>query len=406
MKKNSLAYYGGKKVIDKKLSYRKLFGKEELKKVEEVFRYSWKIKKDFGFQEIFEDKFTKSFSKFMGGGYTDAVSSGGAALYIALKALNISKNSEIIISPVCNPGGIMPLAIQEFNFVIADSGENTFNVTPETFKKAISKKTKVAVLTHLGGIPVDVETISKICKKNKILLIEDCSQAHGAIINKKKVGSFGIISTFSTMWSKTLATGGCGGIIFTKKKHYYNKIRSIADRGKPFHNKNFNFKDTHKYLFPSLNFNSDEISCAIGSSILKKLPNIINKRFLIANKIKNSIEKSKSLCILDNYSKNFKPSFFFLTIYFKKDFRFNKKLFIKAIESEGVTINGNYKDIVSEWIWVKKSKNFRIINKSKNAINYRNNSFNLLFNENFSNKDIFLILKAILKVENYFLKIY
>ena len=90
MKKNSLAYYGGKKVIDKKLSYRKLFGKEELKKVEEVFRYSWKIKKDFGFQEIFEDKFTKSFSKFMGGGYTDGVSSGGAALYIALKALNIS----------------------------------------------------------------------------------------------------------------------------------------------------------------------------------------------------------------------------------------------------------------------------------------------------------------------------
>ena len=405
MKKKSLAYYGGKKVIDKNLSYRNLFGKDELKKVEEVFKYSWKVKKDFGFQEIFEDRFTKSFSNFMGGGYTDAVSSGGAALYIALKALNIPKNSEIIISPVCNPGGIMPLAIQEFNFVIADSGEDTFNVTPETFKKAISKKTKVAVLTHLGGIPVDVERINKICKKNKIFLIEDCSQAHGAMINRRKVGSFGIISTFSTMWSKTLATGGSGGLIFTKKKHYYNEIRSIADRGKPFHNKNFNFRNTHKYTFPSLNFNSDEISCAIGSSILNKLPKIINQRLLISKKLDNCLKKSKSLCILNNYPKNFKPSFFFLTIFFKKNFKFNKKIFIKAIESEGVTINGNYKDIVSEWIWVKKSKNFRIINESKNAKNYRNNSFNLLFNENFSNKDILLITKAILKVEKFFLKI-
>ena len=157
-------------------------------------------------------------------------------------------------------------------------------------------------------------------------------------------------------------------------------------------------------MFPSLNFNADEISCAIGNSVLKKLPKIIKSRLNIVKILKKELQKTKTLTVLE-YDDNLVPSFFFCTIIIKKSrLKVSKNLFIKALAAEGIPLNGNYKDILCEWKWLKKSNKFKKIKKSKNAINLRNNSFNLLFNENFSNKDIRMIVESVIKVEKYFCK--
>ena len=78
---------------------RKVFGQPELNMVKKVFQNSWKTGVDFGFQGNFEKEFTNKFCDFQGGGYADAVSSGGAAVYIALKALDIKPGSDVIVSP-------------------------------------------------------------------------------------------------------------------------------------------------------------------------------------------------------------------------------------------------------------------------------------------------------------------
>src|SRR5204863_5326452 len=94
---------------------------------------------------------------------------------------------------------------------------------------------------------------------------------HGARLNGKKVGTFGDIAAFSTMYRKNHATGGCGGVIFTPDEKLYHLVRACADRGKPFWQPGFNDKDPKQFLFPALNLNIDELSCAIGSQTLGKL---------------------------------------------------------------------------------------------------------------------------------------
>ena len=394
---------GGPKLRNKPMPFREQFGKKELNAVINVFKKSWKDKRDFSSEGFFENKFNKEFSKFHGGGFVDTVNSGTSAVYIALKSYGIKKKDEVIISPVCNPGGTMPIALASSNLVIPDSAKNSFIICPENFAKSVNKNTKFAVITHLGGHSVEIEEISKICKKNKIILIEDCSQAHGAKYKNKYLGTFGDTSTWSTMFSKTLSTGGTGGVILTKKKDQYWKIRSIADRGKPFNKKNFNFRNTDEYLFPSLNYNIDELSCAIGSSILSRLKYIIKKRQELATKLDQKLISLNGFSPTNLQIKNSNSSIFFHTIKINLEkFKSSKEEIVKAIESEGIEINGNYKDIVCEWKWINKYTKKKYY--SENAINFRNSTFNLLYNEKYTLKDIQDIFNVLKKVEHNLIK--
>ena len=129
-----------------------------------------------------------------------------------------------------------------------------------------------------------MDPICEIAKKKNIKIVEDCSQAHGALTKEKKVGTFGDIAAFSNGFSKTLAAGGTAGLVYTKNKDLYWKARSIADRGKPLYQKNFNFRNTTDFLFPSNNYNSDELTCAIGLSVLKH-PVLLKKEIKFPGKL-------------------------------------------------------------------------------------------------------------------------
>ena len=163
-----LAINGGTPLREKPLPARKLFAEEELWSVTQVFEDSWQSGVDFGFQGKYEKLYTDAFCKFQGGGYADAVNSGTAALFVALAALEIDKGSEIIFSPVTDPGGITPALLMGYKPVIADATPGSFNIDPEKFQTAISKKTRAAVITHLGGIPVDMNPILEIASSNGI----------------------------------------------------------------------------------------------------------------------------------------------------------------------------------------------------------------------------------------------
>ena len=132
MKTSILAIDGGTPIRKTPLPPRRIFGEAELEMVKRVFEDSWATGKDFGFQGKFEEAFTKKFCEFQGGeGFADAVCSGGAAVYVALKALNIDTGSDRIVSPTTNPGGIMPIALQDVRLIIPDSQPNSFNISPK-----------------------------------------------------------------------------------------------------------------------------------------------------------------------------------------------------------------------------------------------------------------------------------
>ena len=88
------------------------------------------------------------------------------------------------------------------------------------------------------------------------------------------------------------------GIYFTKKKSQFYKVKSHTDRGKHYDQKTYNNRDFHKYKFPALNLNLDELSCAVGSTILKELPIIIKKRYQIAQTLNNFFLKNSKIALL------------------------------------------------------------------------------------------------------------
>ena len=297
----------------------------------------------------------------------------------------------------------MPVALQDVKLIIPDSEPNSFNISPKEFEKAITSKTRAAVLTHLGGHAIDLYPIIEIAKSKKIKIVEDCSQAHGAIYKGKKVGTFTEIAAFSTMCSKTLTSGGNGGIVYTNNEKLYWRARSLADRGKPFQDPNYHFRMTTNYLYPALNFNSDELSCAMGISSLSRLQDAINRRHEIAKKIDSSLKASSVVYPANLELPGSKSSIFFHTVVVDIDkFKVSKVQFANAIAAEGIMINTDYRDIVCEWQWIPEYvKEYK---KTPNSINFRDRTLNILLHEQFGDTEIEDIIKSILKVEESYSK--
>ena len=259
--------------------------------------------------------FEHEFSKYHKNKYSIAVSNGSVALDIALKALNLKKTDKVIVTPrsfIISASCVLNLG---FKPVFADV-DNNGNLSAEGINKAYDKRVKAIIVVHLNGLSCDLDPILKFVKKNKLFLIEDCSQAHGAIYKGKKVGSFGHISTWSFCQDKIISTGGEGGMISTNIKKLWLKCWSHKDHGKNY--KSVFFKK-HKAGFRWLhdeigsNYRMTEMQAAIGRDQIKLLNKQIKKRNLIANLYLNGL---KDLYQEFNFLK--KPNFKCLSCPLKK----------------------------------------------------------------------------------------
>jgi perosamine synthetase len=220
-----------------------------------------------------EDAYCTAFAKYLGGGYADAVNSGSNAVYIALRALGVEPGSEVIVPPVTDAGGTMPVALNLCIPVPSDSSPGSIMPTARQIEKVISNRTSAIVVAHLGGHPVDMDPILDLAAARGIPVVEDCAQAQGALYHGRMAGSIGAISAFSTMFGKQHATGGQGGVIFTKDPILYARAKQIADRGK-----SLNGFGATSNVVGSMNFNQDELSMAIGRVQLEKLPAAVHHR--------------------------------------------------------------------------------------------------------------------------------
>jgi len=403
MNKNiKLAKFGGQKVRKVAMPSRFSFGRKEKLEINKMINYYRLRGEDPKYSGEWEKKFCKQFSKFMDGGYSDAVATGTGAIFVAMKALEIPKGSDVILSPVTCSGNFSCITEQSLNPVLVDSDINSYNTSLEKIKERITKKTKLIQLTHAGGEPVkDVDSIAKFAKRNKIFLLEDCSQSIGATINGKKVGSFGDIAAFSTMYRKNLAANSSGGVVFTKKLNLYKKILAYGDRGKLLWKKNLDFRNPKYSLFPALNWNTDEFTCAIGLSSLRRLKETNSNRRKFLNNLLLQINHYKiKSCLPLNYHKGYSP-FFFPIKYNKNILKISKKKFVDLLINEGIPVAGHYGCVVTDWNWAKKY--FKTKFKTENAVETRDNCFHLYLNENYSSKEANDIIKAIKKIENYFL---
>ena len=233
-------------------------------------------------------------------------------------------------------------------------------------------------------------------------MLEDCSQAIGAKIKNKLVGNFGEIAAFSTMYRKNLAANSSGGLVFTNKsKKLYRKIISYSDRGKILWNKRLDLRDPQYSLFPALNWNTDEFSCAIGLANLRRLKQTNKFRNSFLSKFIKILKNESRVCYPYNYHNNFSPFYFPIFVDLKK-IKVSKIKFAQSLAAEGIGLGEHYGCLISTWPWAQKylSDNF----VSENSIDARDRCFHLYLNENYGNREIQDIIDAIKKIENYYYK--
>jgi len=174
-------------------------------------------------------KFEKKFSNHFRMKHAIAVSSARFAFYLILKNLNLKKDDEIIIPAYMPWIMVKVIIISGLKPVFVDIDKNTFNIIPSEIEKKITNKTKAVLAVHLYGLPCEIEKIKGICKKNNLVLIEDCAQAIGSKYKNKRVGTFGDFSFFSFGPKKIFNTYE-GGMILTNNSKIEKQIRNEINK--------------------------------------------------------------------------------------------------------------------------------------------------------------------------------
>ena len=176
----------------------------------------------------------QSFARYVGTQYCLTLANGTAALHVALACSGLSAQAEVIVPAFSFISSALAIKHAGLKPVFCDIDADTFNLNPLCVEKMINPNTEAILAVHLHGLPANMSNLLDISKKKHILLIEDCAQAHGAMIKGKKVGSIGNVGTFSLMPGKNLPAAGEGGLLTTSSDNiYYNALR-MRDSGALF----------------------------------------------------------------------------------------------------------------------------------------------------------------------------
>lgn len=364
----TLAINGGSKTRTTPLPVRKLFGIEEKQAMNELFdRAMEEGCHILGYNGEQEDAYCHEFAEFLGGGFADGVNSGTNAVYLALRALELEPFGEVIVSPITDPGGAMPIALCNLVPVAADSAPGSFNTCAEEIAKKITPLTRAILVAHISGLPVDMDPILELARKHKLPVIEDCAQCHGAKYKGRHLGTLGDIAAFSTMFGKHHSTGGQGGVVFTKSERLYWKIRQHADRGKPFGIQLAGgpgagvgaAASAGGNVLAALNCNMDELHACIGRVQLRKLPAFLEARRSFVREVVESMKdipgvrlvtlprcegcKGAGSSVPTTCELGCEPAYWFLIFEFdERAFRVDKQTFVNALQAEGLPFEPTY----------------------------------------------------------------
>jgi len=165
-------------------------------------------------------EFEDAFKGSLGRKHALVVSSGTAALHAAMVACQFGPGDEVIAPVYTFYATVTPIFQTGALPVLVEARASDGNIDPKAIEAAITPRTKAVLITHMWGMPCDMDAIVAICKRHGLLLIEDCSHAHGALYKGRPVGSFGDIAIWSLQGQK-LVTGGEGGILVTDTDDLY-----------------------------------------------------------------------------------------------------------------------------------------------------------------------------------------
>ena len=339
----------------------------------------------------FTSLFEKEIKKFTGAKYAISVSSCTAGLHLSCLASGFKKGDEIIVPAQTHTATAHAVEYTGAKVIFSDVEPLTGNITLKEIKKRITKKTKGVIIVHMAGHPCEVDNILKFCKKNKIILIEDCAHAVGTFVKNKHAGNFGVSGSFSFYPTKQITTGE-GGAVITNDKKFYEKIKKLKAFGI-----DTDIKDRKKqgdYDVKSLGFNyrMTDFQAALGFKQLIKYKSNLKKSHLIAKRYIKSFSETEEMTHMP-YSTN--SSFFVFQVFCKK-----RDELLKKLKKEKIGVSVHYSKQLPKMTYYKNKYNL----KAKNFINandYGNTNISLPIYPKLKSIEVDRICKIIKKYLTY-----
>lgn len=292
---------------------------KEFEYLTDAFLSTW-ISSTGKYIDIFENK----FASFCNTNYGVAVSNGSVALQLALEALGIGNGDEVIVPDLTFAATINPVLHVNATPVIVDIEEGSWCIDPKEIEKAITPNTKAIIAVHIYGQVCDMNSIMQIAKKNKLYVIEDCAEAHGASYNEKKVGSIGDIGCFSFFANKVITTGE-GGMCTTNNKDLDKLMRVLRDHG-------MNKEKRYWHDLVGHNFRMTNLQASIGVAQTERIEQILLERKNIEDSYKKELREVKELVFQPNNLPNRNKVTWFVSILLLK----NRDLVIDKLKVEGI----------------------------------------------------------------------
>ncbi|MCK9477310.1 MAG: aminotransferase class I/II-fold pyridoxal phosphate-dependent enzyme [Candidatus Muirbacterium halophilum] len=230
-------------------------------------------------------RFENEFSSYSDCDYGVACSNGTVAIHLALIALGIGVGDEVIVPDLTFAATINTVLHANATPVIVDVEESSWCINPQEIEKAITPKTKAIMPVHIYGQSCNMDAIMKIAKKYNLKVIEDCAEAHGAMYDGKKVGSFGDIGCFSFFGNKVITTGE-GGMCVTNNPELDERMRVLRDHG---------MSKTKRYWHDVIGYNYriTNLQAAIGLAQLERIEEIHKNRRKYEENYREILDKDK-----------------------------------------------------------------------------------------------------------------
>lgn len=245
----------------------------ELKYIEKVFESNY-----IAPLGEYVNKFEESIKNYTGAKAALAVSSGTAALHLALRILGIKEGDDVLASTFTFIGSVNAILYQGANPVFIDSDKDSWNLSPKLLEEYLDntdKKPKALIVTHLYGMSADIERIADICKKYSVYLIEDAAESLGATFNNKHTGTFGDFGVYSFNGNKILTTSG-GGMLVSNNQEWIEKAKFYSTQAK----ESFLHYEHNEYGY---NYRLSNVLAAIGVAQMEVIEDRVNKKREIFN---------------------------------------------------------------------------------------------------------------------------
>jgi dTDP-4-amino-4,6-dideoxygalactose transaminase len=230
----------------------------------------------------------REFAQWTQAPYCIGVGNGTDALEIAIEALDLKPNSEIIV-----PGNSF-IATSEavtrcgHKVVFADVDQECYTLSGESVRAKLTSKTAAVIPVHLYGHPCDMDALGSIASEHGLKVIEDCAQAHGAEFKGRRVGTIGDIGTFSFYPGKNLGAYGDAGAVTTANEALATKVRMIANHGRIA---------KYDHQFEGRSSRLDGLQAAILSAKLRHLDGWIERRIAIADRYLDGLKGISGLVL-------------------------------------------------------------------------------------------------------------